>query len=253
MKTVKVKNIVIGEGKPKICVPIVGTNLDDIISQAEIIKDKPVDIVEWRVDWFKDVGNVDKVLTVLEELVKGLKDIPILFTFRSLKEGGKSDLRYDDYCEILRTVAKSGLIDLIDVEVYSNENINLLIKEIRSYDVRVVASSHDFNKTPSKDEIIKTLKYMQEVDADIIKIAVMPNSKRDVLELLSATLEMKENYTDRPMITISMGEMGVVTRIASEMFGSDVTFGAVGEMSAPGQIEVEELRTLLDVLHDNVK
>ena len=60
MNTVQVRNIVIGEGRPKICVPIVGKKTTDILEEAKKITALPVDVVEWRVDWFDDVFTTKK-------------------------------------------------------------------------------------------------------------------------------------------------------------------------------------------------
>ena len=60
MNTVKVRNIEIGAGVPKICVPIVASDKNTIIEAAKKMKDIPVDVVEWRVDWFEDVFEIDK-------------------------------------------------------------------------------------------------------------------------------------------------------------------------------------------------
>ncbi len=110
-------------------------------------------------------------------------------------------------------------------------------------------SNHDFHKTPAAEEIVQRLRKMQELDADIPKIALMPQCKTDVLTLLSATLEMHERYADRPIITMSMAKNGVISRLAGEVFGSAATFGAVKKASAPGQIAVTDLRTVLTILH----
>ena len=75
MNTVQVKNIVIGEGRPKICVPIVGKTKTDILEEAKKITTLPVDVVEWRVDWFDDVFATEKVLETAKELQEVLKDI----------------------------------------------------------------------------------------------------------------------------------------------------------------------------------
>jgi len=93
---------------------------------------------------------------------------------------------------------------------------------------------------------------MQDMGADIAKIAVMPNSTTDVLTLLIATAEMFERYADRPLITISMSPRGVITRLTGELFGSAATFGSVDKTSAPGQIPVTELAALLTKLHSLV-
>ena len=93
---------------------------------------------------------------------------------------------------------------------------------------------------------------MQELGADIPKIALMPESKRDVLKVLDATLEMTKSYGDTPIITMSMGSEGVISRISGELFGSAVTFGSLEKASAPGQINVKELSQLLDMLHNRL-
>jgi len=81
----------------------------------------------------------------------------------------------------------------------------------------------------------------------------MPESAEDVLTLLSATNEMFKKYADRPIVTMSMGPLGVISRMSGEIFGSSMTFGAVGQVSAPGQIPVEQLATALDILHQSLK
>lgn len=106
-----------------------------------------------------------------------------------------------------------------------------------------------FIKRPLTEEIVQRLRKMQELGADIPKIAVMPQTKADVLTLLTATVEMQERYADRPIITMSMSKTGVISRLAGEVFGSAATFGAVKKASAPGQISVADLRTVLTILH----
>ena len=86
--------------------------------------------------------------------------------------------------------------------------------------------------------------------ADIPKIAVMPQTKKDVLTLLSATEEMASDYADRPIITMSMAGTGVISRLCGEVFGSSMTFGAAGKASAPGQIGAEKLHQALQIVHD---
>ena len=89
MNPVIVRNIKIGEGVPKICVPIVGVTKEEIINEAKTFETIPVDVVEWRVDWFEHVFEFDKVEEVLKELREALGETPLLFTFRTSKEGGE--------------------------------------------------------------------------------------------------------------------------------------------------------------------
>ena len=139
---------------------------------------------------------------------------------------------------------------MIDVELFSGEPIvKQIIETAHKSDVKVVASNHDFQKTPSQEEIVKRLQKMQELEADILKIAVMPQTKKDVLTLLSATEEMVTNYAKQPVVTMSMSGQGVISRLAGEVFGSAMTFGAAKKASAPGQIPVEKLAQVLEILH----
>lgn len=90
---------------------------------------------------------------------------------------------------------------------------------------------------------------MQDLGADIVKFAVTPRSERDVLRLLDATLAMKEDHNTTPVITMSMGKLGVISRICGEVFGSAVTFGTAGKASAPGQLPANQLSIYLKSLN----
>lgn len=254
MNPVVVRNVTIGEGAPKILVPIVGVTKEAILDEAKALKDVPVDVVEWRADWFEGVFDHDKVGGCAKELRETLGETPILFTFRTLKEGGEKDIGPEDYAALNLYAAKTGYVDLIDVEVYTGDDI---VKEIidgaHAAGVKVVASNHDFFKTPDKDDIVGRLCKMQDLGADIPKIAVMPQSKRDVLTLLAATEEMYTEHADRPIITMSMAGTGVISRVAGEAFGSSMTFGAAKKASAPGQMAVSDLHTVLTLLHKELE
>ena len=246
MNTVQVKNTVIGEGRPKICVPIVGKTKTDILEEAKKITSLPVDVVEWRVDWFDDVFATEKVLETAKELQEVLKDIPVLLTFRTSKEGGEKEISVNDYAALNIAAAQSGYVDLIDVEAFTGDDVvKTIIDAAHEAGVKVIASNHDFFKTPEKEEIIRRLRMMQDFGADIPKMAVMPTCKQDVLTLLSATL-------DRPIITMSMAGTGVVSRLTGETFGSALTFGAASKASAPGQVGVHELKQVLDIIHSSL-
>jgi 3-dehydroquinate dehydratase I len=250
MNTVKVKNVILGNGIPKICVPIVAKTKEEIIMEALSFANIPVDIVEWRVDWFEDIFDNEKIIDVLKDLVPALNNIPLLFTFRTSKEGGEKAMDPNAYAELNKAVAATGLVDLIDVEAFTGDAIvKEIIESAHAAGVKVIVSNHDFGKTPSKDDIIYRLRKMQVMGADIPKIAVMPKSKLDVLELLEATVIMSEKYADRPIITMSMSGMGVVSRLTGELFGSALTFGAAKKASASGQVGVDDLYGILQLLH----
>ena len=250
MNAVKVRNVVIGEGMPKICVPIVGVTKEAILDEARAITKLPADVVEWRIDWFEHVFDFDKLVDVLKDLREVLGDMPILMTFRTSKEGGEKAIEDEVYADINIKAAQTGYVDLVDVEVFTGDEIvKKIIDGAHAAGVKVVASNHDFFKTPDKDDIVGRLRKMQDLGADIPKIAVMPQNKKDVLILLAATEEMANEYADRPIITMSMAGTGVISRLAGEVFGSALTFGAAAKASAPGQMGVEDLKQVLTLLH----
>ncbi|MCI8490177.1 MAG: type I 3-dehydroquinate dehydratase [Lachnospiraceae bacterium] len=253
MNPVEVRNIKIGEGIPKICVPIVGVTKEDIIIEAKTFDSIPADVVEWRVDWFEHVFELEKVKEVLAELRAALKDIPLLFTFRTSKEGGEKSIEPEAYAALNKAAAQTGHIDLVDVEVFTGDDIvKDIVEAAHAAGVKVVASNHDFDKTPDKDDIVGRLCKMQELGADIPKIAVMPQNKKDVLTLLAATEEMYREHADRPIITMSMAGTGVISRLCGEVFGSALTFGAAKKASAPGQMSVGDLAQVLSLLHKSL-
>ncbi len=251
MNTVKVRNLEIGTGAPKIIVPIVGVTKQEIIDEAKSFDSIPVDVVEWRMDWFEDVFDFDKVEEVLKGLREALGDTPLLMTFRTSKEGGEKSIDPEDYAKLNIKAAQTGYVDFIDVEIFTGDAIvTKIIDGAHAAGVKVVASNHDFHKTPEKADIIYRLRKMQDMNADIPKIAVMPQNKKDVLTLLAATEEMTSLYADRPIITMSMAGTGVISRLCGEVFGSSMTFGAAKKASAPGQMAVKDLETVLGLLHN---
>lgn len=250
LKTLKIRNITIGEGMPKICVPIVGRTKEDILTEARSFDRIPVDVVEWRVDWYEQAGDIQAVLDILKNLREILGETVLLMTFRTSKEGGERAIAPADYEALNLAAAGSGYVDLIDTEIYTGDDtVSRIIEGAHDAGVYVIASNHDFDRTPDKADMIGRLNKMQQMGADLLKLAVMPHSTRDLLTLLDATEEMNRVYAKRPVITMSMGGMGVLSRICGEVFGSALTFGAAGCASAPGQMEVEDLHTMLQLLH----
>lgn len=245
--TVTVGNVTLGEGRPKIIVPLVGKTADSILEAAEQARDLDCDLIEWRIDFYEEVETPQKVAT-LSHQVKQAVQKPLLVTFRTKKEGGELELPDDQYFAIYKEVLTQGAADLLDLELFMPaEEVAATIELAHENGVKVVMCNHDFDATPSQEEIVRRLSLMEEKGADICKIAVMPQSNKDVLTLLAATAEMKEKAT-RPLITMSMGALGMVSRVSGEAFGSAATFGAAKQASAPGQVPVSVLREILATL-----
>ena len=265
---VQVRKMTLGEGLPKICIPLTDTDLHNLIQSARQALQSPLDFVEWRADFygaFREETARKEALLMLREV---LGDIPVLFTIRTKEEGGQADISIEEYEAINRSVIESGLADLVDVELMKGDDVLRRLCEVahnatvkNSADtsaasapnavspVKIVASKHDFAKTPPEAEIVKSLCRMQELGADVAKYAVMPNSERDVLTLLSATLIMKEHHPKTPVITMSMGRLGAFSRVCGSLSGSSVTFGTAGNASAPGQLPADILKTFMEVIH----
>lgn len=242
-KAIQIKDLKIGTGIPKVCVPLTSEDAEGLKKEAKIVKDAKPDLVEWRGDFFEHLQCPEKCAAMAEELAGILEEIPLLFTIRTDAEGGNAAISMEEYAKINLAVAASGMVDLVDVESFGNEEEKRnLIQKLKETKVKVIASSHDFEKTDAKEILLNRFQKMNETGADILKIAVMPKCAEDVEAIMQATKEMKENFTEKPLVSMSMGELGVRSRVEGEIFGSSITFATVGKASAPGQIPIEELR-----------
>lgn len=252
MNIVKIKDVILGEGIPKICAPLVESGFDSLIREAGRFTTLPVDVAEWRADWYTgilDPGTLDMVMPVL---ARTLGRIPLLFTFRTQGEGGNLPASAADYRTLLERAICSGSADLVDIELFSDDHtVRDLIKLAHANNVGVILSNHDFTATPDEKELLKRLERMDFLGADIAKIAVMPQSAGDVLTLLSAT-EKASRTLSCQVISMSMKGTGLISRLSGEVFGSCLTFGSAGGASAPGQIDVWELRGILETIHRNL-
>ena len=208
--------------------------------------------MEFRADRFEGYCDHDSLAEILAGFRSVIGEIPLLFTLRTSDEGGEAAVGKDDYADILINACGSGMIDMVDAEALGEVDTGRIIEAAHSMGVKVVASHHDFKKTPEKDVIIQQLREMQETGADILKTAVMPQSIRDVSTLIDATEEMVTEYAECPVVAIAMGEIGTISRVSGEAFGSAMTFGAASKQSAPGQIGIEELREELKEFHEEL-
>lgn len=254
MRNIAIGNLNMGDGRTKICVPITSYTADEIVLDAQNIAEAykgTVDLIELRIDCFKDALKADKVKELLER-IRAVEDIPLLFTFRTDREGGNLTATEEEYENTLINAIGTGLIDAVDVEMFYNKDIfSRVLEKARKNNVKVIGSNHDFNKTPPMEEMLSRLMTMEKSGADICKIAVMPNCEEDVLELLRLSLEGKRTL-NIPFITISMGGKGVITRLSGGLFGSALTFGAAKNTSAPGQIDANLLKNIMNTLEGTV-
>lgn len=250
MSCVDIRGCRIGEGRPKVILPIVERAEAAILEKAAQFSTLQADCVEWRVDHFDDARTPGAVARCLAKLRVILKDKLLLVTFRTQAEGGQVALSPAEYRQFLELVLDTDCADLLDIEFFTaGADLPLLVEQAHTAGVPVVCSSHDFHKTPPRAELVHRMVAMQQAGADLPKLAVMPQSRTDVLELLAATAEMAEHHPETPVITMSMGTLGAVSRLAGEAFGSAMTFANPGQASAPGQVPLDIVNEVLDALH----
>ena len=217
VKGVEVKRKLIGGDKlPLICTPIIGKDQPTILAELTKVLAKEPDLIEWRVDFFEGITNVQEVMSIAAQIRGIAVDIPILFTIRSSKEGGQPiALSEEEVVDLYVAACRSKNIDLIDFELSNSlEQLSYLRRVAYETATKLILSYHNFEFTPSPEIISQKFKEAEQLGADIVKVALMPNKLEDVLTLLSLTIEAK-NQLQIPVITISMGEYGSLTR----MFG----------------------------------
>ena len=241
-----VKNLNIGDLPVKTIVPITAKTAEQAIAQAQVIASNPnADVAEFRIDLLEFSADTQKVIALGQQLNQILKEKPLIATIRTHNEGGKMKVSDQEYEKIYREYLKNPFMQLLDIEMFRDVgSVTKLIKLAHNKNVLVIMSNHDFAKTPEQQDIENRLLKQDQMGADILKIAVMPKSKQDVFTLMNATLAVSQK-SQKPLLTMSMGQLGTISRVATANMGGSLSFGMIGEASAPGQIDVTQLKQLL--------
>ena len=208
MKPLEIKHRVIGRGEPLICVPVVEQDAQSVIREITYLSQSTADMIEWRVDAFRDFTDYNSIRSVFEAVAPLLGEKLFLYTFRTAHQGGMAQVKAEQLDDLHDLAAESGCVDLVDLEFFEEDRPLHKIKRLREMGVSVIAS-----------------------------------------HLLDVTAQFREENPDTPVITMSMGSLGGISRISGETFGSCVTFGAHEKPSAPGQFAMKELRQMLDTIH----
>ena len=240
VRDINVGQVEFCKGKPKVCVPVSGSSKEEVLWEIEQLGGK-FDLIEWRADFFSD----DK-LSALSAIKEATEGKPVLVTFRTLAEGGRGKVSGKEYNNIIKDFILSRKADMIDIE-FARENCKELIDLAKEHKVVTVVSSHCFSSMLKEAELTEILKAMADIGADIPKVAGMPQSFSQVIELMAATLKISED--NFPIITIAMGKLGKVSRLCGEFTGSAITFGSGKLPSSPGQIKSDFMYEILNELH----
>lgn len=233
----------------KTIVPITAKTKEQALAQAQVIANTAdADLAEFRIDLLSFANDTKQVIALGHELKKILGNTPMIATIRTKNEGGQLEISDVDYGKTYQAYLKNPFMDWLDVEMFRDQKVvSEIVQKAHQKKVLIVMSNHDFQKTPSQDEIEKRLLKQDQMGADILKIAVMPKSKQDVFTLMNATLKVSQQTT-KPLLTMSMGQLGTISRVATANMGGSYSFGMIGQASAPGQIDVTKLKQILQTV-----
>ncbi len=220
------------QGPPKICIPLTARDIASLSTQLLRCEALPGDLYELRLDYYS--GDIALALQVCRKTTGS--------------QGGEAIISTDEYAgRVSELIGLYEYFQLIDIELSAGDDIvRELTEAAHNKGLAVVISQHSFTDTPPKQEMIDTLTHMHELGADLPKLAVSPGSPADLFDLMSASWEASSSIG--PVITMSMGDTGRLSRIAGSLTGSCITFGAGTEPSAPGQLGAAELKNMLDIL-----
>lgn len=230
--------------QPAIAVPLTAANGADLLQEVDAVCQSPAQVAEWRLDAWPAV--TDKIAQLM---VKRLREADklLLLTLRTRAEGGAFAGTVADYVALYRRLLPVVAPDAIDIEasvpVVSRK---ALLKLAHGQHCAVVGSRHDFKQTP-QFETAQALLQSQSLWADVVKLAAMPQTPADTLNLL-ATSAWARDHLSQPAIVVGMGTLGQLTRIASGAFASALTFATLDRKSAPGQLSVQVIQTLQEAM-----
>lgn len=236
----------IGSGRPWIIVPIAGKTKKNVLQKATEIAANPyVELAEWRADHFRDVWAFERTISILQQLKQILGCKKLIFSFRNHVSNTM------DINSLLAIAVQSSYVDIVDVDVnfFTQPMFAEFLDKSHRNNCMVMGSYHNFEFTPDEETLLKLMRQIQEKGADIVKVAVMPKEKEDVLTLLRATNKMYREFAMCPIITISMSPLGSISRIVGEYFGSSMSYGTMGHVTDPGQLPAETLNAALNIVH----
>ncbi|MDI6729552.1 MAG: type I 3-dehydroquinate dehydratase [Thermodesulfovibrionales bacterium] len=191
----------------------------------------PADLIELRVDMFEDI-SLEHIENIFRSARENFKK-PIIATVRDVKEGGQWEI--SDRLGIYRAVVP--LSDVIDVEIGSEDILTETKKLCNTYRKLLIGSYHNFEFTPDGGFLDNIVARGKKLGVDIVKIAAMAKDREDMIRLAFLTQRHKESG----IITMSMGDNGLPSRVFNPLFGSLITYGYINHPSAPGQLSASEL------------
>lgn len=199
------------------------------------------DVIEWRADFL----DKNEILTVAPAVFEKFAGREILFTLRTRGEGGQIDLTSEEYLAIIQDIQSIYHPDYIDFEFYSHREVFEQMLEFSN----LVLSYHNFQETP--ENMMEILSELTSLSPKLVKVSVMAHNEQEVLDLMNFTRGFKTLNPEQDYVTISMGKVGKISRLTADLTGSSWSYASVGEESAPGQIPLENMRRIRELLNED--
>ena len=238
MSNLKVRNITLGAGQPKVCVSLVANNFEELFAEALRISKMDCDVIEWRADYLPK----EDIMTVAPAIFEKFSGREIIFTLRTNREGGRIELENQEYIDLIKEVNAIYNPDFIDFEYFSHKDVFNQLLEFPN----LVLSYHNFEETP--ENLMESFSELTALAPRVVKVAVMPQSEQDVIDLMNYTRGFKTLNPEQEYATMSMGKLGRVSRFAVDVFGSSWSFASLDQASAPGQVALADMKRIREVL-----
>ncbi|XP_074269523.1 bifunctional 3-dehydroquinate dehydratase/shikimate dehydrogenase, chloroplastic [Silene latifolia] len=223
-----------------ICAPVMADTVQQMVTLMIKSKECGADLVEIRLDHLKLFNPLQDVPFIINN-----SPLPTLFTYRPKWEGGEYEGDEGKRLDVLRLAMERGA-DYIDVELQvADEFINSITGK-KPENCKIIVSSHNYQSTPSVEDLGNLAVRIQSTGADIVKIATTAVDVTDVARMFHITASSQV-----PVIGLVMGERGLISRILGSKFGGYLTFGTIepGKVSAPGQPTIKDLLDLYNFRH----
>ncbi len=202
------------------------------------IKNLGVGLLELRADLFK---KLDPAYIVAQIKHRKLLRIPLLLTLRNQKKEGAVKV-FSDEKKWQIISAALPLVDMIDIEL-SSPLLRKVLVLARQLKKKVIVSSHHLQGMPH--DLGSIFKKSLSTRADIVKIAAKANSFDDVMTML----EFTHRHHKHPLITMSLGPLGTISRLVLPAAGSRYTYTFLNKPTALGQVDVKTLKSHMKIYY----
>lgn len=224
----------------KLVVSIMPRNIEEV-QAIDVTRYEDADIIEWRADFLAK----EAILQVAPAVFEKFAGRELLFTLRTRSEGGEIDLSSEEYVQIIKDVTQLYQPDYVDFEYYTHKDAFDQMLDFPN----LVLSYHNFQETP--DNMMEILSELTSLTPKVVKVSVMAHTEQDVLDLMNYTRGFKTLNPEQDYVTISMGKIGKVSRITSDVTGSSWSFASLDEASAPGQISLSNMKKIREILNED--